>query len=240
MESVRRLPTRALPAMIKALIRAHRIASSTTHITEFITLDLRGDALIVEASKLVFIGDLDLLLRPGLRVRDVELRARTTRNRSPVSPPSGRASSPPSSSSTPRATSRPSTRRARRAIRSTRFVSIEPRVSRVARDGRRVVDAHPRAIDRRARKGFRAPAGASIHPPDDDDASSSASSATTRVGRDGRAFASVETVETRETHLHAAARERRGKRPRGRPRARVVVVVAVEGRLACDASFVDG
>ena len=68
-----------------AKVRVSRKALNThhTYIAKFITLDLRGDALVVEGTELVFIRDLDLLLRPGLRVRDVELR-RTTRSRRSV------------------------------------------------------------------------------------------------------------------------------------------------------------
>ena len=76
--SLRRLrpPSRAVRRPTRARTQSPKKSASTTHITKFIPLHLRGDALVVEASKLVLIGDLDLLLRPGLRVRDVELRAR--------------------------------------------------------------------------------------------------------------------------------------------------------------------
>jgi hypothetical protein len=65
------------------LLHAETLLVVTTHdledvtlpfITEFVSFDLVGDSLVVEGTEFVLIRDLDLLLRPGLRVRDVKLR----------------------------------------------------------------------------------------------------------------------------------------------------------------------
>lgn len=79
-------PPRHLPSLVSRRVGVElrsniRVASRKalkpsidTYITEFVSFDLVGDSLVVEGTELVLIRDLDLLLRPGLRVRDVKLR----------------------------------------------------------------------------------------------------------------------------------------------------------------------
>ena len=75
-------PPTLVRVRVRSRVRSHarKVASrkalnaSHTYIAKVVTLDLRGDALVVERAELVLIRDLDLLLRARLRVRDVELR----------------------------------------------------------------------------------------------------------------------------------------------------------------------
>ena len=174
--SLRRLrpPSRAVRRPTRARTQSPKKSASTTHITKFIPLHLRGDALVVEASKLVLIGDLDLLLRPGLRVRDVELRARERSKNHRVSRrahPSHRGSHPSSPSSSlarhrprpriarihrnvsfePIDTARASPHRSRARARATLALAHRARSGRTQRVSRRLARPRPSSSPRVAR-----------------------------------------------------------------------------------------
>ena len=225
--SLRRLrpPSRAVRRPTRARTQSPKKSASTTHITKFIPLHLRGDALVVEASKLVLIGDLDLLLRPGLRVRDVELRARErSKIIASVVALIHRIAAHPSSPSSSLARHRPRPRIAR-IHRNVSFEPIDTARASPHRSRARARDARPRpprAIGATPRVSPRlAPAPVVILP----------HRAPPRRRPPASRDENARVVP--RSHLHDGTLARRVKRRRRQPRARLVSGLARWSPAGC-------